>query len=243
VSWGVDEARLIAVDVDGLAAWDDRNSQDGKADVVFWGSNAADVAAEVGASPIDFAGEANLFGWANLTFDDARDRAERVRSLRSDERKFAVDFRPHTHHWQVMRNVRATRTESGVLDLAGARLCMFMTTWGDGAFPIEADLDPAGQVLRIRIEVGCDKTVARMRNLVRRVREARYRLGQSCPRRRASALVAVPANLLGQVEPAFAAQVEVKRDQCDGMALELRLRLLAVLGFRDAEPFPLQAPS
>jgi hypothetical protein len=164
----VDEARLMVVDADGLAAWDDRNSQDGKADVVFWGRHAPDVAAEVGAGPIHFAGEANLFGWADLPFDSARDRAERIRALRSDKRKFAVDFRPHTHHWQVMRNVRAKRTESGVLDLAGTRLCMFKTTWGDGAFPIETDLDPAGQVLRIRIEVGCGKTVALMRDLEER---------------------------------------------------------------------------
>jgi hypothetical protein len=161
----VDEARLMAVDADALGGWDDRNAPDGKADLVFWGRDAAAVAAEVGADPIQFAGEANKFGWADLPFDDARERAERISAFRSDDRKFALDFRPHTHHWQVMREVRATPTESGVLDLGGAQLCMFMTSWGDGAFPVEADLDASGQVLCLRIEVGCDKIVERQRDM------------------------------------------------------------------------------
>jgi hypothetical protein len=139
----VDEARLMAVDADALAAWDDRYSQDGKADLVFWGRDAAAVAAEIGASPVRLGGEANLFGWLDLPFDDARECAQRVGALHSNGRKFAFDFRPHTHHWQVMRDVRATRTESGMLDLAGARLCIFMTTWGDGAFPVEAATRPS----------------------------------------------------------------------------------------------------
>jgi hypothetical protein len=164
----VDEARLMAVDADALAAWDDRNSRDGKADLVFWGRDAAAVAAEVGASPIRLGGETRLFGWVDLPFGEARERAQRVGALRSDDRKFAFDFRPHTHHWQVMRDLRATRTESGVLDLAGARLCMFMTMWGDGAFPVEADLDAAGQMVRLRIEIGCDATVGRLRDMEER---------------------------------------------------------------------------
>ena len=147
------------------AAWDDRNSRDGKADLVFWGRDAAAVAAEIGAVPIQFAGETNLFGWADLPFDEARGLAQRVHALRSESRKFALDFRPHTHHWQVMRDVRATQTESSVIDLCNSQLCMFMTTWGDGPFPVEADLDASGQMLRLRIEVGCDKTVERMRGV------------------------------------------------------------------------------
>jgi hypothetical protein len=40
---------------------------------------------------------------------------------------------------------------------------MFMSTWGDGAYPVEADLNASGQVLRVRIELGCDETVQRRR--------------------------------------------------------------------------------
>jgi hypothetical protein len=159
----VDEARLMAIDADGLGAWDDMHSQDGKADVVFWGRDAAAVAAETGASPVRNGRSEGSFGWEDLPFDDARARAKRVQALQTEERKFAFDFRPHTHHWQVMREVRASPTESGVLDLAGTQLCMFMTSWGDGAYPVEADLNADGQVLRVRIELGCDEIVERQR--------------------------------------------------------------------------------
>jgi hypothetical protein len=164
----VDEARLMAVDVDRLGAWDDISSQDGKADVVFWGRDGAAVASEVGAELIQSAETTNMFGWLDLPVVDAQQLAMRIQALRSDQRRFALDFRPHTHQWQVMRDVRAARTESGVIDLAGGSLCMFMTTWGDGGFPIEADLGDDGQIIRLRIETGCPEIIARQRDLEER---------------------------------------------------------------------------
>jgi hypothetical protein len=161
----VDEARLMAVDADALGAWDDDKTQDGKADIVFWGRDAVAVAEDIGAPAVEDGGQSEVFGWTELPFDDALALARRIDALHGGERKFAFDFRPHTHHWQVMRDVRATPTQSGVLDLGGARLCMFMTTWGDGAFPVDVDFDAAGQILRVRIEVGCDEIVNRQRAL------------------------------------------------------------------------------
>jgi len=64
-----------------------------------------------------------------------------------------------------MRDVRATRMESGVNDLAGGSLCMFMTTWGNGGFPVEADLGADRQIIRLRIETGCAELVARQRDM------------------------------------------------------------------------------
>jgi hypothetical protein len=49
--------------------------------------------------------------------------------------------------------------------------------------------------------------------------------------------------LPSQIKTALVAQVEIKRDQCHGTTLYLGLRLPAVRGFRDAEPFTFQAPS
>ncbi len=164
----VDEARLMAVDADALGLWNDRDPPDGMADLVFWGRDAADTATEVEAGTVQFEGEGNLFGWMDLLFGDARERLERLRTLRSGGRKFAFDLRPHTHLWQIMRDVRATRTGSGVLSLVEAQLCMFMTTWGDGAFPAEADLDECGRILRLRIEVGCPAIVTRQRDVEER---------------------------------------------------------------------------
>jgi len=48
----VDEARLMVVDAEALAKWDDEKSQDGLADVVFWDRDAIAVAREFGAEKI-----------------------------------------------------------------------------------------------------------------------------------------------------------------------------------------------
>jgi len=45
---------------------------------------------------------------------------------------------------------------------------MFMTTWGDGAFPVEVDLDATGQVVQVRLDLGCDEIVQRQRELEER---------------------------------------------------------------------------
>jgi hypothetical protein len=165
----VDEARLMAVDADALGAWNDEDPLDGRADVVFWGRDAPEVAVELDAPAAPTAGEAERFGWVDLPVRDALARLRRVvKAKEGGDRWFALDYRPHTHHWQVMRDVRATPTESGVLELAGARLCMFMTSWGDGGFPVEADLDAAGRLVRVRIELGCDEIVNRQRRMEER---------------------------------------------------------------------------
>jgi len=31
--------------------------------------------------------------------------------------KVAIDFRPHSHHWQLMQQVRASTSESGTVEL------------------------------------------------------------------------------------------------------------------------------
>jgi hypothetical protein len=164
----VDEARLLASDVDALGAWDDHTPQDGLADVVFWGPLAAEVAREVGAGSVRNPGEEDLWGWLDLPLEEALERDARVRALRSEERKFGVDFRPHTQHWDLMRQVRGSRTDSGILDLDGSRVCLFMTSWGDGAFPVHADLDTGGNLLRVRMEVGDPVIVDRQRRMEER---------------------------------------------------------------------------
>jgi hypothetical protein len=62
-----------------------------------------------------------------------------------------VYFRPHSHHWQVMRQVRASEFEAGSVDIGDARLLGAMTTWGDGYFPVSADLDASGALVAVRV--------------------------------------------------------------------------------------------
>jgi hypothetical protein len=77
--------------------------------------------------------------------------------------KVAVDFRPHSHHWQLMRQVRAATSESGTVELGAAKLCGFMASWGDGIFDILAERDAAGRLARLTIDCGNAERVRRQR--------------------------------------------------------------------------------
>ncbi|MBX2801824.1 MAG: DUF2185 domain-containing protein [Myxococcales bacterium] len=156
----VDEARLMFCDLDRLGVWNDRETIDGKADLVFWDRDAASVAAEFAAPQL---GEDN-YGWRDRPVDEIVDLSHRIQAVRdAGEQKFALDFRPHTHHWIAMEQVRSGETESGVVDLDGAAATVFMTTWGDGIWEVHRDLDANGQVVRARVELATDQTVERMR--------------------------------------------------------------------------------
>jgi hypothetical protein len=65
----------------------------------------------------------------------------------------ALDFRPHSHHWQVMRQVRASENETGTIDLGDARILFAMTSWGDGVFPAYADYDQDGSLVAVRVQL------------------------------------------------------------------------------------------
>ena len=65
------------------------------------------------------------------------------------DRKLMVDFRPHSDHWRVMRAVRSARTNSGTVEVGGARILFTMTGRGDGFFPVYADCDADGALVAI----------------------------------------------------------------------------------------------
>jgi hypothetical protein len=73
--------------------------------------------------------------------------------LGADNARFAFDFRPHSHHWQVMRLVRASEHETGVIEVGGAAILMAMTSVGDGYFPVHLDVDAAAMPVALRIDI------------------------------------------------------------------------------------------
>jgi hypothetical protein len=79
--------------------------------------------------------------------------------------KFAGDFRPHSHHYMVMKQIRATPTESGTIEVGGAEVCTFMTTWGDGFYPVSRESDADGGLVRNSIDLGNEQTVDRQTKL------------------------------------------------------------------------------
>ncbi len=144
----VDRARLLVADVDALGSWVHETSLDGKADLVFWGADAAKAAEKLQAPLVP----EGVHGWLDLSVEEAEIRGEKLAGL-----DLTVDFRPHSHHWQLMAQVRASETESGTLEVGGARMCGFMTTWGDGMFPVVRELGPGGELVRVRIELSNDQ--------------------------------------------------------------------------------------
>lgn len=162
---GVDWGRLMFADADALDEWRHNDAIDGKADCVFWGRDAEALAQTVGASPLDAA----QFGWHDLPVAEAEDRVRLLERIRTERAwKLAIDFRPHSHHWQLMQQVRASPSESGTVEIGAARLCGFMTSWGDGIFDVLAERDASGRLVRLTIDCGNEATVERQRRFEKR---------------------------------------------------------------------------
>jgi hypothetical protein len=159
----VDQARVGFFDLDAVAAWRHDESLDGKADVVFWGLHGQDVARRFGA-PHD--AEEDVYGWKDLPLQQAHALAQQLDGLRSSgPLRFAYDFRPHSHHYILMKQVRSTETESGVLGLGRPPVasCGLSTTWGDGEFPVMLDFDAQGQLTRVGVFFATPEAQANVR--------------------------------------------------------------------------------
>lgn len=153
----VDFARVLFIDRAARANWNHQESIDGLADFVFWGRDAAALAEAVGAPPL--AVDQGSYGWVNTALEDAiayGKRAEAAREARGF--KLATDFRPHSHHWQALEQVRSSPHEAGVIEVAGSRACLWMTSWGDGVFPVFRDFDESGALLQVRVQLSHDET-------------------------------------------------------------------------------------
>ncbi|WP_405724653.1 hypothetical protein OG607_19415 [Streptomyces sp. NBC_01537] len=149
---GVDWARVLFGDADALNAWQHDEPVDGLADVAFWGAAADEVAATFAAPELGEPGEEGVRGWTGLALPEAIEKARALLRWKEETgRRMAVDFRPHSHHWQVMRQIRASEAEAGTVDIGDVRLLCAMTSWGDGYFPVSADLDSSGAVVAVRV--------------------------------------------------------------------------------------------
>lgn len=150
---GVDYARFVFADADALNAWVHDDPIDGCADVVFWGRHEAEIAAEFGATRTGTPGD-DHYGWLNLPVRDAYAKAIALNDRRAaSDRRFAFDLRPHSHHWQVMADVRASENEAASIDVGGARIMFAMTSIGDGFFPVHIELNAAGAPAAIEVTI------------------------------------------------------------------------------------------
>ncbi|WP_020122983.1 hypothetical protein [Streptomyces canus] len=149
---GVDWARVLFGDADALNSWQHEEPVDGLADVAFWGAAAETAATRFAAPELGEPGEEGVRGWRGLAVPEALEKARALLRWKEESGgRMMVDFRPHSHHWEVMRQVRASEAEVGTVDIGDARLLCAMTSWGDGYFPVFADRDPSGAVVAVRV--------------------------------------------------------------------------------------------
>ena len=145
----VDFARLLLADETNADKWIHSDSIDGNADFVFWGRDAAALATAVDAPALPD----GQFGWRDLDLDEAVARGTAAEELK-DARgwKLATDFRPHSHHWQLLEQARAAVTTSATITVDDLRVCLFFTG-GDGLFPVFIDVAADGSPVQIRIQL------------------------------------------------------------------------------------------
>lgn len=146
---GVDFARLVAMDHGALDHWRHEDSLDGLADFVFWGRDAAQLAKAIGA-PANKEGH----GWTDLAVADAEARADKAERIKAQKHLLlATDLRPHSHHFQALAAARKSPQGAGTIDVAGAKVCLFFTSWGDGVFPIYLDFDHDDRPVQVRVQL------------------------------------------------------------------------------------------
>ncbi len=99
--------------------------------------------------------EDRTLGWANVQEAEAVELAVRIEQWRRDpSHKIAVDYRPHSHHYQVMQQIRrGDEFGVGSIELGGATALAFHTSWGDGVYPVYR-VGTSDQPLALQIELG-----------------------------------------------------------------------------------------
>jgi hypothetical protein len=151
----VDFARLLVIDRAAIDAWQHEDSLDQLADFVFWGRDEAALAKATGARRLP----EGHHGWHDLPLADAEARADRAAALKAEHGwQLASELRPHSHHFAALAAARevgagAGPIGAGSIDVAGARVLLFFTSWGNGVFPVFLDLDSDGRPARVRIQL------------------------------------------------------------------------------------------
>ena len=94
------------------------------------------------------------YGWTNLKVAAAEAKAIEAANLKSAQHwLLATDLRPHSHHFHALAAARESRQGAGTIEVGGAKVCLFFTSWGDGVFPIYLDLDHADRPVQLRVQL------------------------------------------------------------------------------------------
>jgi hypothetical protein len=149
---GVDFARLVCMDHGALDHWQHEDSLDGLADFVFWGRDA-NLLARAMRAPATKEG----YGWSDLSVAEAEAKALEADKIKAENRwLLATDFRPHSHHFHALAAARKSPHGAGTIEVGGAKVCLFFTSWGDGVFPIYLDVDTKQRPVQVRVQLAME---------------------------------------------------------------------------------------
>src|SRR5262249_12531120 len=94
---------------------------------------------------------------------EAEARAQRAEQLKADHHwLLATDLRPHSHHFHALAAARNSPNGAGTIEVGGAEVCLFFTSWGDGVFPVFLDLDHEDRPVQVRVQLATDAASAAM---------------------------------------------------------------------------------
>ena len=148
------------MDHGALDHWQHEDSLDGLADFVFWGRDAGRAR--------EGDGRTGDVGGLRLDRPDGRGRrGEEPTAPRGSRPSITGCSRPTSARTRITSRrspPRArTRSGAGTIEVGGAQICLFFTSWGDGVFPIYLDLDDDERPVRVRIQLASDASDAAMR--------------------------------------------------------------------------------
>ncbi len=145
----VEQPWIMLADPATLGDWRHDSSLDGRSDLLIRGRDAEAVAATVGAEPLE-----DAWGWLDLESDECARKARLVERLEAiNKRAIEVEIRAHSHHQQMLQQALQSPVGAAQIDLGGARLCAFHTSWDAGSFPVLREIDEAGRLVALQIEL------------------------------------------------------------------------------------------
>jgi hypothetical protein len=156
----VDFARILFADDSVDAHWRHDESLDGRADLVFWGRDAAELARSLAAQQ---GPDEGTWGWFDAPVESIPDLSQRLETACAERgARVATDYRPHSHHSLALAAARASPRGAASLDAGPLRVCLAFTGWGDGLYPVFIERDAAGELasLRVQLYVPEDETPA-----------------------------------------------------------------------------------
>lgn len=167
--WGVtvEHGQLLFVGLEPMGAFRMWQPEDGLADYITWGQDAEQVSQPLGALDL---GDGR-WGWLDVPMARVGEIATPLQArVMAEKLRVGIDYRPHCNLERLNSQIRSSALRAGTLTLDGCAATGCDNRWGDGVFEVAKDFDAAGNVVRVRVELGTEVTQALLREVAGRAK-------------------------------------------------------------------------